>query len=80
MDTAVDMVSVARRECDDRGLDLVVHAAGAHWQIKDGKRIVAQWWPQSGRFVPGERYDRARKCHDVEQVMTALGRVLAAET
>ena len=79
MDTAVDMVAAARRECDDRGLDLVIHAAGSHWQIKDGKRIVAQWWPQSGRFVPGEDYGRASKAHDIEQMIWRLGRVLAAE-
>lgn len=79
METAVEMVDRARRECNDRGLDLVIHANGSHWQVKDGKRIVAQWWPQSGRFVPGEQYDRASKAHDIEQMLWRLGKVLQDE-
>jgi hypothetical protein len=79
METAVEMEDRARHECEDRGLSLVTHANGSHWQVKDGKRIVAQWWPQSGRFVPGERYDRASKAHDIEQMLWRLGKVLAEE-
>lgn len=80
MEVAVDMVDVARRDLAERdpGLELRVCSPG-HWQIRDGKTILAQWCPQSGRFVPGEQYDRARKCHDVHQMLAALGRALAED-
>lgn len=81
METAVEMEARARRELNDRDPDLVlvVHAGGSHWQVKEGRRIVAQWWPQSGRFVPGERYGEARKAHDVEQMLRLIGELLEQE-
>jgi hypothetical protein len=87
METALDMEDVVRRDLGERDdqLRLVIPTDG-HWQVRDldrargsGRRIVAQWWPQSGRFVAGENYSRARKCHDVHQMIAALGRVLAEE-
>lgn len=78
MDTAVSMVEEVRAELNQRDPDLVLKVCSpGHWQIRDGKTILAQWWPESGRFVPGEEYNRARKCHDVRQMLAAFGKVLA---
>lgn len=78
MKTALSMEDVARAELNERDPDLELRICSpGHWQIRDGKVILAQWWPQSGRFVPGEQYNRARKCHDVHQMLAEFGRVLA---
>jgi hypothetical protein len=78
METALEMDEALRRDLAERDPILVLKICSpGHWQVRDGKTIVAQWWPQSGRFVPGERYAEARKCHDVHQVAKMIGRVLA---
>jgi hypothetical protein len=78
MMTALEMDAIVHADLAERDPDLVLKICSpGHWQIRDGKKIVAQWWPQSGRFVPGEQYHKARKCHDVHQMLAALGKVLA---
>lgn len=78
MRTALEMQQVVRDDLAERDPDLVLKICSpGHWQIRDGKKILAQWWPQSGRYVPGEQWHRARKCHDVYQMLAELGRTLA---
>lgn len=44
---------------------------GAHWKISAGGKLF-EWWPETGRVVIDKRWDRPRKCHDVDQVVALI--------
>ena len=48
---------------------------GAHWRIKICRRVF-EWWPETGRVVVDQRWDGARKAHDVDQLSTMIVRMV----
>ncbi len=65
LDTALDMVTQAKRGLDPLGLELFVSPDGRHWTARDRDGALAEWWPKSGRFVALARDSRPMKFHDV---------------
>ena len=73
LDTALDMVTQAKRGLDHLGLELHVSPDGRHWVVcgaggslpKRWEARLAEWWPKSGRFVALARDSRPMKFHDV---------------
>ncbi len=65
LDTALDMVTEAKRGLDPLGLELFVSPDGRHWTARDRDGALAEWWPKSGRFVALARDSRPMKFHDV---------------
>lgn len=50
------------------------HNDGAHWQIRCAGKLV-EWWPQTGRVIIDQAWGRARKAHDVHQLVTIIRKV-----
>lgn len=72
--TAVALKERGHEIVGELGLRLELRNGDAHWQVRDGKAIIAEWWPESGRFVARQQYARASKAHDVEQFGELLRR------
>ncbi len=49
---------------------------GQHWQVRDRDGRIAEWWPQSGRFVALGNYHRPQKFHDVLGFISGVRRVV----
>jgi hypothetical protein len=47
---------------------------GQHWQVLDRDGRIAEWWPQTGRFVALGNYRRPQKFHDVLGFVGAVRR------
>lgn len=50
------------------------HNNGAHWKIRCAGKLV-EWWPQTGRVIIDQAWGRARKAHDVDQLVTIIRKV-----
>lgn len=65
LDTALDMVTEAKRGLDPLGLELSVSPDGRHWKVDDRDGRLAEWWPKTARFVALSRDSKPMKFHDV---------------
>lgn len=66
LEVALAMAADARRQLADLGLTLKISPdGGQHWQVSDRDGRIAEWWPQTGRFVALGNYRRPQKFHDV---------------
>lgn len=63
------------RWAHNKGIAVTVGNEGHHWTFKREGR-VCEWWPSSGRFVAGRKYQRPRKVYDVDQAKAQIGRAL----
>lgn len=50
------------------------HNDGAHWQIRCGGKLI-EWWPEAGRVIIDQAWGKARKAHDVDQLVTIIRKV-----
>jgi hypothetical protein len=48
---------------------------GSHWRVRCRGRMF-EWWPESGRVVLDQKWDRAKKAHDVDQLATMIVRIV----
>lgn len=53
---------------------LALHNGGRHWKLRAGGKLF-EWWPESGRVVIDQRWNRARKAHDVDQLARIVRKV-----
>lgn len=75
LEVAMAMVEEARRLLAEIGLTLKVSPnGGQHWQVMDRDGRIAEWWPQTGRFVALGNYHRPQKFHDVPGFVSAVHR------
>ena len=75
LEVALEMVDEARRRLAELGLTLKVSPdGGQHWQVSDRDGRIAEWWPQTGRFVALGNYRRPQKFHDVLGFIGAIRR------
>jgi len=59
--------------CEAHGLELAINGKTSHhWQIKQGRRILAQWWPGNGRLVIDEKFYPKMKTFDVSEILGSL--------
>lgn len=75
LEIAVAMQEEARTALAELGLRLNIGADLQHWQVHDAQARVAEWWPQSGRFVVRGNYKRPQKFHDVPGFVLACRRL-----
>lgn len=61
-----------RAWCAARGWTLQIKNRGQHWLIRDGSRIVAQWWPSSAKLVFGSDFGNGIHTHGWDQVIRLL--------
>ena len=64
-----------QRRLAEIGLTLKISPdGGQHWQVRDRDGRIAEWWPQTGRFVALGNYRRPQKFHDVLGFVGAVRR------
>lgn len=75
LEVALEMVDTARARLAELGLTLKISPdGGQHWQVRDRDGRIAEWWPQTGRFVALGNYGRPQKFHDVLGFVGAVRR------
>lgn len=47
------------------------HNDGAHWQVRCAGKMI-EWWPETGRVIVDAHWERARKAHDVDQLVAII--------
>lgn len=62
-----------------QGLTLEVKNDGEHWIVREGRRIVVQWWPSTAKITPGETWRRSEKRGTVEEFAAFVGKTLRME-
>jgi len=75
LEVALAMADEARQRLAELGLTLKVSPdGGQHWQVMDHDGRIAEWWPQTGRYVALGNYRRPQKFHDVLGFVGAVRR------
>lgn len=59
--------------CFERAVTVIVGNQGQHWRFIYGDSF-AEWWPSTAKLVFNRQYRHGVRCHDYEQVITALSR------
>lgn len=62
-----------------QGLTLEVKNDGEHWIVREGRRLVVQWWPSTAKITPGETWRRSEKRGTVEEFVAFVGKTLRME-
>ncbi len=58
--------------CRHQGLRLKISNDGHHWQFRNARGQLAEWWPSSAKLVLLQQYSRGIHCHDWRQVTGIL--------
>jgi hypothetical protein len=75
LEVAMKMADLARWRLAELGLTLKISPdGGQHWQVRDHDGRIAEWWPQTGRFVALGNYRQPQKFHDVLGFVGAVRR------
>lgn len=62
-----------------QGLALEVKNGGEHWIVREGKRIVLQWWPSTAKITPGETWRRSERRGTIAEFIAFVGHTLREE-
>lgn len=62
-----------------QGLALEVKNGGEHWIVREGKRIVVQWWPSTAKITPGETWRRSERRGTIAEFVAFVGQTLREE-
>lgn len=71
--TNLNMSEMLNQWCKDHGIEVHRSNGGHHWQLIAGKKI-AEWWPSTAKLVFDKNWTRGIHCHDVNKLMSAVGK------
>lgn len=55
-----------------RGWTLTISNNAQHWTIRGGRKVIAEWWPSSGRLVIAKNFRRKHRAENTEQLVKSL--------